>query len=320
MARNDVFQNSVQMTGYVFNSNLRKGVTKATNQWHPNEEYISGTVNVATDDQALNVVPVNFFVYEKRSDRDGNKIPNDTYQTLDQIIDGQTYERVGNQAMKVRISASVDTNDFYSTRNNRMVTSQRVNGRFIHLMPPNTSVTPASFNVNMVMLGVTDREVEGRPPFVDVKGYVFNYNGSRLFPVTFECHDESGINFVQSLDASSSNPVVLNVWGNIQTTIIELQNAEQEAVASGFGVRPAVSSNSTRTVRSWVVTGADSEACPQFGDSAPFTKSDMKRLVDERNVRLQSMQQGSNYRSAQPAVTRQQMTTQSVVDDEEIPF
>lgn len=321
---NTTFQNDVQMTGYVFNSDFRKGVTKATNKWHPNEGYISGTVNVATDDQALNVVPVNFFAYEKRTDKDGNKIPNETYETLEQIISGQTYERVANQAMKVRISGTVDTNDFYSTRNNKLITSQRVNGRFIHIANQNMTVTPASFNVNMVVVGAVEKEPEGRAPFMEVKGYVFNYNGSRLFPVTFECYDSSGINFIQSLDVSSSNPSVLNLWGNIQTTIIELQSAEQEAVSAGFGVRPSVSTGMTKTIRSWVITGADAERCPQFGEE-PFTKAIVKNLVDERNVRLQTMQQQAEFKSTPRSnnmVQRSQTVAPSdyIINDEDIPF
>ena len=144
---NNEFQNTVAVTGYVHSMNFRTGTSKATSKWHPNENYISGNLHVATDDSAMNVVPVNFFVYENRNDKDGNTIPNETYQTLVQIMNGPTFEDSGTKATKVRITGSVDSNDFYSTRTDEVIQAQRVNGRFIHIAQPGINVTPASFDV-----------------------------------------------------------------------------------------------------------------------------------------------------------------------------
>lgn len=301
--KNTEYQNDVNLTGFVFSANFRTGTSKATSKWHPNEGYISGNLNVATDEDAMNVVPVNFFVYENRNNKDGDPVPNETYQTLLQIMNGPTYETAGDKAPKVRISATVDTNDFYSSRTDDIVSAQRVNGRFIHLMSPGTNVTPANFDVNAVVTSAVEREVEGRDPYLDVRGYVFNYNGTRLFPVRFECQDKSGQSFLLGLEPSSANPVVMNLWGSIQTTVIEKIPAEQEEVANGFGVRPVISGNNVSTVRSWVITGADTGCVPEFGDVAPFTKNDMKRLIDERNVRLEEVKQSGMARAGKSAFT-----------------
>lgn len=299
--KNTEYQNDVNLTGFVFSANFRTGTSKATSKWHPNEGYISGNLNIATDEDAMNVVPVNFFVYENRNNKDGDTVPNETYQTLLQIMNGPTYETAGDKAPKVRISATVDTNDFYSSRTDDIVSAQRVNGRFIHVMSPGTSVTPANFDVNAVVTSAVEREVEGRDPYLDVRGYVFNYNGTRLFPVRFECQDKSGQSFLLGMEPSSTNPVVMNIWGSIQTTVIEKAPAEQEEVANGFGVRPVISGNNVSTVRSWVITGADTGCVPEFGDVAPFTKNDMKRLIDERNVRLEEVKQSGMARASKAA-------------------
>lgn len=299
--KNTEYQNDVNLTGFVFSANFRTGTSKATSKWHPNEGYISGNLNIATDEDAMNVVPVNFFVYENRRNKDDDIVPNETYQTLLQIMNGPTYETAGDKAPKVRISATVDTNDFYSSRTDDIVSAQRVNGRFIHVMSPGTSVTPANFDVNAVVTSAVEREVEGRDPYLDVRGYVFNYNGTRLFPVRFECQDKSGQSFLLGLEPSSTNPVVMNIWGSIQTTVIEKAPAEQEEVANGFGVRHVISGNNVSTVRSWVITGADTGCVPEFGDVAPFTKNDMKRLIDERNVRLEEVKQSGMARAGKSA-------------------
>lgn len=329
MPKNTIFQNDVTLTGYVFSHKLRQGTTSATNQWHPTENYISGTVDIATDDEALTVVPVSFFVYEYRNDKDGNRIQNETYQTLVQVIDAQTYERVGTNAMKLRVSGQIDTNDFYSSRNDQMVSSQRINGRFVHIDTAGRSAVPVMFNTNMVVCSAVEMEQEGREEYVKVNGYVFNYNGSRVYPVSFECHDDSGKDFILGLDASTGSPVSLNVWGTIESTVITKPTVEQGEVSSGFGVRPTMNSDNTRTVRSWKITGADTGSCPEFGDVAPFTKKDMKRLVDERNVRLQEQEQrdkarlasrGSTPAPAQKSTFAPAVSPGAAVYDEDIPF
>lgn len=323
------FQNDVTFTGYVFSMNFRTGVSRTTSKWHPNEAYISGNLHVATDDNATNVVPINFFVYEKRNNRDGGAVPNETYQTLKQLMDMPTFETAGTSAPKVRISGSVDTNDFYSTRTSSMVSAQRVSGRFVHIATPGLNVTPAGFDVNTIVTSTVEREEEGRDPFLDVRGYVFNYNGSRIFPVRFECRDQGGIDFLLGLDASSSNPVAVNLWGEIQTTLIVKQNEAEEAAVSGFGVRPTISGNQVSTLRSWVITGADTSGLSEFGTTDVFSSVGLKKLIDERNVRLEQLKQsgierasgGAGFQTAKPAAKpRAAAKTSAEIYDDDLPF
>lgn len=320
------FQNDINITGYVFSMNFRTGVSKATSKWHANESYISGNLHVATDDQATNVVPVNFFVYEKRNSKDGGVVPNETYQTLKQLMDMPTFETAGTSAPKVRISGSIDTNDFYSARTTSMVSAQRVNGRFIHIANTGINVSPAAFDVKAVITTTVDREEEGRDPFLDVRGYVFNYNGTRVFPVRFECRDQAGIDFLTGLDASTSSPVVVNLWGEIQTTMVVKPSKEEEVAVSGFGVRPTISGNQVSTLRSWVITGADTAGVPEFGTTDVFSANGLKNLIDERNVRLEQTKQYGIERAAgaasgfQAAKPKPASRTSAEIYDDDIPF
>ena len=55
------FINNVNIRGYVFSHTLQeRDSTK-----NPGDKIIMGLVNIATDDDAINVVPVNFCVAEK---------------------------------------------------------------------------------------------------------------------------------------------------------------------------------------------------------------------------------------------------------------
>lgn len=300
MKTQNQFQNDMNIVGFIFNSNLKFGTTKPTNRWHPNENFISGTVNVATDENAMTVVPVNFFAYETRKDRDGKIVSNDTYEILRQISSsGACYEKMGPSAMRVRISASVDTNDFYSTRKGDVVSTQRASGRFIHIMSPDTKIGPATFNVNLVANSVFMKEPEDAEPYLEIGGYVFNYNGTRVFPVKFECHDKSGIDFFQDLNICRSEPpCVVNVWGKINTTVVEKPAPEAEAVSAGFGVRPvAISDNKSKTIHSWVVDGADIDCVPRFGTVEPFTIDKMKELINERLARMNEVKANGESRA-----------------------
>lgn len=286
---NTVYKNNVNVSGYVFSASIRTGVTSPSAS-RPNAEYISGTINVATDEQATTTVPVNFFTYKSRIDRStGREVPNDTYTAIEQIASGLTFEQVGTQALKVRAVGSLDTNDFYSTRNEEMVAAQRVRGGFMHV-DATARVQDTTFDVNMVATSAVEKERAGQPSYLEVKGYVFNYNGSRLFPITLECHDDDGIGYLMSLDISNRNPVVMNAWGHVGSTIIELPHND-EAVTTGFGVRPRTNADSTRTYRTWFLDGIDVSRVPEFGTQEPFTNEAMRKLLDEREVMLEGIKQ-----------------------------
>ena len=152
----DGFQNNVKIKGYVFNHSLVKKVS-GPNSKTPGVAFIMGDLNIATDEDAMNIVPVHF-TYVTESYKNGNA--NSTYALLAQIIDdNNTYELNGKSAMKVRIDGEIETNDFV-TRDNEMASPKRIRGSFAH---PETGdiakVGSAEFEVDMLIEGKTKEEI-----------------------------------------------------------------------------------------------------------------------------------------------------------------
>ena len=77
--------NSVHVEGYVFSlDKLQKYVT-GPNSKNPGTEYIRGAINVLTDNEGLNVVPVYFSYVTETYGASGK--PNETFKVLSQIIE-----------------------------------------------------------------------------------------------------------------------------------------------------------------------------------------------------------------------------------------
>lgn len=160
--------NQVDIQGYIFDfgSDERRGLHQAItgpNSKNPGTEYIQGDINIATDEDATNVVTVHYaYVVPTFPAKDGKpERDNPIYQTLANLLDtAKTYKEFGKDAQKVRISAELEANEFYN-RDDELVTAKRIRGGFIHLMSPMEPISkPAKFTLECVLVGCRDKEVE----------------------------------------------------------------------------------------------------------------------------------------------------------------
>ena len=206
------FENSVDVRGWVFNHNLAKKVSKK------GVEYIGGSINIATDKDAINVVPVNF-TYVTATFNNGK--PNSTYTLLEQIInENNTYELNGTTAMKVRIAGDVECNDFV-TREGEIASPKRIRGSFVHIETGDiATVGCAKFKTDMLIEGYQEVEVENGDNYGRIRGYVFNYRNDFL-PVEYTIHTKPGMSYFEKADISINDPMLTKVWGNIVFTTIE---------------------------------------------------------------------------------------------------
>ncbi len=273
------WKNSVNVAGYVFSTrNLNPRVSKdGTN-------YISGAVNIAVDEDALNVIPVSFYATETYK----NGKPNDTYNVLKQIADGsvQTYQQAGKNAARVRVDGSISTNDFVG-RNGDVVSPKQVRGSFIHF--DSVSNFCANFDADTVFTSCAERTVEGEEPFQSLRGFVLSYKNA-MVPVEFSVRSKEGMKFFDSQDISASNPLVILVKGKIVTNTVEHKTCEEGA----FG--ESVVNTTSRSFQSWDVTFAAREPY-EFGDEGAISKDDIKRLVAEREVALERVKDRAANRS-----------------------
>ena len=264
------FENSVDVRGWVFNHTLAKKVSKK------GVEYIGGSINVATDVDAVNVVPVNF-MYVVPTFKNGK--PNTTYSFLEQIInENNTYEMNGASATKIRIDGDVECNDFV-TREGDMASPKRVRGSFAH---PETgdiaTVGCAKFKTDMLIEGYQEVEVENGDNYGRIRGYVFNFKND-FIPVEYTIRTAGGMSYFEKADISISEPMLTKVWGNIVCTTIENRTETENA----FGA-PTVNIT-TRTLRAWDIEGASVDPM-EFGDESTMTAEDVAEGKNNRELHL----------------------------------
>ena len=264
------FENSVEVRGWVFNHTLAKKVSRK------GVEYIGGSINVATDKDAVNVVPVNF-MYVTSTFKNGK--PNTTYSFLEQLInENNTYEMNGTSATKIRIDGDIECNDFV-TREGEMASPKRVRGSFAH---PETgdiaTVGCAKFKADMLIEGYQEVEVENGDNYGRIRGYVFNFKNDFL-PVELTIRTAAGMGYFDKADISVSDPMLTKVWGNIVCTTIENRTETENA----FGA-PTVNVT-TRTLRAWDIEGASVEPM-EFGDESTMTAADVTKGKADREQHL----------------------------------
>lgn len=313
------FNNAVHVEGYVFSTErLANRVSKKTNT-----PFINGTVNVATDEDATNIVPV-FFPYVTETFKSGK--PNPAYEILQGLIDsdgGNTYEKIGKEALKVRIDGSVDVNDFV-TRDGKMASPKRVSGSFMHLMTGDISAEPATFDIDMLIAGVAEREVEDGDDFANLRGYAFNYRGDAL-PVDVNIRSRGGIDYFMDAEISNKNPMFTHIKGNIVSQAITHETTEESA----FG--DPIVHKVTRHIRTWDVTWAAVEPY-EWDDESTLTKKEFKQKLADREEHLaevkknhddyQAQKNGGQNFNAPTKVTETvtETTTEDDDDWDDLPF
>ena len=265
------FENTVNVCGWVFNHTLAKKVSKK------GVEYIGGSINVATDKDAVNVVPVNF-MYVTPTFNNGKS--NSTYPFLEQIInENNTYEMNGPSATKIRIDGDVECNDFV-TREGEMASPKRVRGGFAHAETGDIAVIGcAKFKTDMLIEGYQEVEVENGDNYGRIRGYVFNFKNDFL-PVEYTIHNNpSGMAYFDKANISVSDPLLTKVWGNIVCTTIE----NRTEIENAFGA-PTVNIT-TRSLRAWDLEGASTNPM-EFGDESIMTAADVTKGKADREQYL----------------------------------
>lgn len=268
-------------------SQLALKTVQNTDSKHFGEDFIGGSIDVATDEDCLNIVTVHFtFVQATYS----SGKPNNTFGVLKNLIEnGKTVLADGkDNASLVRIDASLGLNDFYTSRDGKetLVSAKRNMGSFVNSVTRLAEEDARNtFECDMLINGT--RYVDANPErnisedYLVVKGAVFDFRGS-LLPVEFVVHNKGGISYFESLDASSQNPVFTKVWGEINSeTIVDRREEE-----SAFG-EPAVK-EFNRTVREWVITGTSRpDAVYEIGNSENgITAEEIKKAMADREVYL----------------------------------
>lgn len=271
------------------------------NSKNPGTKFISGTIDIATDDAGINIVPVHFtYVTEKTTKGSTNA----TFTTLMNIIDkkfGTVMANGKENAVKLRIDSALGLNEFYSDRNGteELVSVKRNEGGFVHVADSlaEDENTRNTFTCDMLITNVSIKEADEEknlPEKAVIKGAIFDFRGS-LLPVEFSAINPKAIAYFESLEASSKNPTFTKLWGRQVSETITRTITEESA----FGEDSVREVKSSR--KDFVITGASKE--PYDWDSEEtITANELAEAIANRETYLATMKQRQDeYKASQGA-------------------
>lgn len=281
--------NKAKISGYVYQlcnnrgrDGLKAGVT-GPNSKAPGTEFISGTIEVLTDLDTMNVVPVHFTYVTPIY---ASKKPNRNYNALLSLLEDyseQTYLDVGEDAVKVSIDGSLALDDF-PAQDGSMVSSPKIEGSFISIQKgPVTFKNQFDADILITTINrVEADEEQGIEDHLKVRGCVFDFRNAVL-PMTFKLTDPTGIAYLENCEPSSSNPIIVNTWGKVIYNSVTIETP----VESIFG-EPQVSTRTKRT-RDMLIEGARTSF--EFGAEDTITVEDLTKAMQDREVYLATVRQ-----------------------------
>ena len=288
--------NTERVEGRIYQHNLVKKTVQNQTSSNYGKEFISGNIEVATDEEGLNIIPVHF-TYVTETTSSGNK--NATYGILEKIInEDKTWINCGkDEALKVRIDTALGLNDFY-TQDDRLVSAKVNEGGFVTIIstlaPENERNT---FTMDMLITSVirteADPEKNIESDYVTVKGAVFNFRNA-LLPVDFVVKNPDGMTYFEDLNASQNEPVFTKVWGRINCGSISNEVKEDTA----FGEESIRTFE--RKIREWIILGT-SKVPYDFGDESVLTVDEVKKAMQDRELLLADTKKRSDDYKAQKA-------------------
>lgn len=300
--------NSERIEGRLYQHNLVKKTVQNKNSANFGTEFISGTIEIATDEEGLNVVPIHF-TYVVETTKNGKT--NVTFGVLDNIINNsRAWVTDGKDAaLKLRVNTALALNDFY-TADGTLVSAKRNEGGFVNtikdLAPENERST---FSMDMVITStnMVEADEENNIPedYLKIRGAVFNFRND-LLPVEFTCHNPKAIEYFEKLDVSGANPVFTEVRGNIVNNTIK-QSITEESAFGTASVRTV-----SRTIREWVINWAR-PAEYDFGAEDVLTADELKKAMQDREVYLADVKKRTEeYRANQTANSEASVTDTSI--------
>jgi hypothetical protein len=298
MAKKMINQTHVEGLLYEHKLELKES---GPNSKNPGTKFISGTVDIATDDAGINIVPVHFtYVTEKTAKGSTNA----TFTTLMNIIDkkfGTVMANGKDAAVKLRIDSALGLNEFYSDRNGteELVSVKRNEGGFVHVADSlaDDENTRNTFTCDMLITNVSIKEADEEknlPEKAVIKGAIFDFRNS-LLPVEFSAINPKAIAYFEGLDASSKNPTFTKVWGRQVSETITRTITEESA----FGEDSVREVKSSR--KDFVITGASREPY-EWDTEGVLTANELAEAIANRETYLATMKQRQDeYKASQGA-------------------
>ena len=276
-------KNKAHLNGWIYQHSLeiKESGPKSAN---PGTIFISGNLDIATNDDMTNIVTVHFtYTTEKTSKGKTNA----TFNVLKDIIEGRlcnVIQHGADKAAVVTIDSAIALNEFYSDRNGQeeLVSAKRIEGGFVSVV---TSLEAedmrSTFEVDMVITGTRMMEADEEknlPEKLILKGGIFDFRKA-LLPVELSVTMPAAISYFESLGITQSEPVFTKLRGKIVSEVVKRTVTEESA----FGAPSVREYSSTR--KDYVVNWAASETYA-WDDESTITAAEMKTAMENRATHL----------------------------------
>ena len=294
--------NKERVEGRVYDmSQLALKTVQNSESKHFGEEFIGGSIDIATDDDCLNIVTV-YFTFVQPTYNSGKV--NSTFGVLKNLIDsGKSVLTDGkDNATMIRIDAALGLNDFYTSRNGEetLVSAKRNMGRIANIVSKLSEEDARNtFECDMLINGtrVVEANEERNIPedYLIVKGAVFNFK-NEILPVEFTVRNKGGMKYFEDLEPSPKNLIFTSVWGQIVSQEVVVKKTSESA----WGDDDVVEYKNSR--REYVITGTAREPYDMDDEAVGFTPDELKELTQNREVHLAEVKEKfEEYRTSQKA-------------------
>lgn len=284
--------NEVNIEGIIYQFELAEKEVTDSSKATFGKKYIQGNIDIATDADGLNVVTW-YCVYAAEGNR--------TYSALKDIMtNGKTFILDGPEAAtKIKIDkATLSLNDWYDKDDN-LVSNQRVSGGFVNIISVLSPKVGAKWKADIIIKRATRIEAtETSPERVKIAGAAIDDYRKTILPMEFETENPEAMDYFESLEASESNPIFINMWGKV----VSVTERRIKKTASVFGGDDAADVDySERKVKKLLITGC---AEPYEEGSEFLTPEEFTQFVQNRNLQLaEQKRQRDEYKAKKAAST-----------------
>ena len=256
----------------------------------PGTKFISGNVEIATDNDITNIVTVHY-TYVTATTSTGKS--NATFNVLKDIIDGKLGSVMANgadNAAVITIDSAIGLNEFFSDRNGKeeLVSAKRNEGGFavVKSAADEDETKRSTFDVDMIITGTRMIEADPEkdlPEKMILRGAIFDFRNS-LLPIELSVVNPRAISYFESLEITQRNPVFTRLQGRQVSEVVTREVIEESA----FGDPVVKKFASTR--KDWVVTWAASEPYA-WDDESTITAAELTKAMSDRETYLATLKQ-----------------------------
>ena len=256
----------------------------------PGTKFITGNVEIATDNDITNIVTVHY-TYVTATTSTGKS--NATFNVLKDIIDGKLGSVMANgadNAAIITIDSAIGLNEFYSDRNGKeeLISAKRNEGGFavVKSAADEDETKRNTFDVDMIITGTRMIEADPEkdlPEKMILRGAIFDFRNS-LLPIELSVVNPRAISYFESLEITQRNPVFTRLQGRQVSEVVTREVVEESA----FGDPVVKKFASTR--KDWVVTWAASEPYA-WDDESTITTAELTKAMSDRETYLATVKQ-----------------------------